>query len=151
MTATVRNQIMDAALAMLNNSPPGGVPQTDDGRIQPYSEDELPTAVLYEIREDDQNEKEGRWSYFLKRTFTMRIEVRVAAPAGGDSPRAAIDPILVWIGKTLGAQQFNGLAEDCYEQHTEWQRADESRPYTMVQVDFVIEYSTLKSDPTRTQ
>jgi len=101
---------------------------------------------VFEIREESETEKEGRWAYFLKRTFTLRVEVRFA----GDAGRTVFDPMLVWIGTQLGGSQFGGLAEDCYESLTEWQYADLDQPYTLVQIDFRVHYSTLKADPTRT-
>jgi hypothetical protein len=147
VTDSVRKQIVDAAIALINASPPYVTPLADDTRQQSYTPDELPSIALFEIREDGQSEKEGRWSYFVKRAFTLRLELRV----GSDTPRSVVDPIYVWIGQKLGAQQFGGLAEDCYETLLEWQYADADQPYTLLQIDFRIEYSTLKNDPTRTQ
>jgi hypothetical protein len=146
MTDSVRKQIVDAAIALINTSPPYTAPLADDTRLQSYTPAELPSIAVFEVREDGQSEKEGRWSYFVKRAFTLRIEIRVAA----DHPRPIVDPMYVWIGQKLGAQQFGGLAEDCYETLLEWQYADADQPYTLLQIDYRIEYSTLKNDPTKT-
>lgn len=143
--STIRSQIVTAAVAQLNTGTPSGVPQADDHRQQSYTPEELPSIAVFEVREESETEKEGRWSYFLKRTFTLRVEVRFA----GDAGRTVFDPMLVWIGKQLGGFQFTGLAEDCYESLTEWQYADLDQPYTLVQIDFRVHYSTLKGDPTR--
>lgn len=147
MTDSIRKQIVDAAIALINASPPYVTPLADDTRLQSYTPDELPSIVLFEIREDGQSEKEGRWSYFVKRAFTLRVEIRV----GADTPRSVIDPFYVWIGQRLGQQTFGALAEDCYETLLEWQYADADQPYTLLQIDFRIEYSTLKNDPSKTQ
>lgn len=146
MTDSVRKQIVDAAIALINTSPPYVTPLADDTRLQSYQPEELPSIAVFEIREDGQSEKEGRWSYFVKRAFTLRVEIRVAA----DHPRPVVDPMYVWIGQQLGAQQFSGLAEDCYETLLEWQYADADQPYTLLQIDFRVEYSTLKNDPSKT-
>jgi hypothetical protein len=152
MTASVRSQIVDAAIALLNTSTPGGIPATDDTRLESYSAEggELPAISLFEIREEMETEKEGRWSYFLKRTFTMRVEMRIAETVAVKA-RAAMDPLYVWVGSQLGGQQFGALAEDCYEALAEWQYAAADQPYTLLQLDFRVLYSTLKTDPTRVQ
>jgi hypothetical protein len=124
VTDSVRKQIVDAAIALINTSPPYVAPLADDTRQQSYTPDELPSIAVFEIREDGQSEKEGRWSYFVKRAFTLRIEIRIAA----DRPRPIVDPMYVWIGQKLADQ-----------------------PYTLLQIDFRVEYSTLKNDPTKTQ
>lgn len=150
MTASVRKQIVDAAIARLNASPPSGIPTADDTRLESYTPEELPAMTVLELREEAETEKEGRWSYFVKRTFTMRVETRIAETLA-TSARNTMDPIYVWIGQQLGGQQFGGLAEDCYEALLEWQYAAEDQPYTLLQLDFRVLYSTLKVDPTRTQ
>lgn len=150
MTGSVRSQIVDAAIARLNTSPPAGFPTADDTRLEPYSTPELPSVVIFEIREEMETEKEGRWSYFLKRTFTMRCEIRIAETVAVKA-RATMDPLYTWIGQQLGGYQFGGLAEDCYEALAEWQYAAEDQSYTLLQLDFRVLYTTLKSDPTRTQ
>lgn len=152
MTASVRKQIVDAAIALLNASPPGGFPSIDDTRLEPYSADgaELPSCTVFEIREEGDTEKEGRWSYFVKRIFTMRVELRIAETVALKA-RAAMDPLYVYVGQTLGGQQFGTLAEDTYESLLEWQYAAEDQAYTLLQIDFRVLYSTLKADPTRTQ
>lgn len=150
MTASVRSQIVDAAITLLNASPPSGVPATDDTRLESYTAGELPSIVLFEIRDESETEKEGRWSYFLKHTFTMRAELRIAETVAVKA-RAAMDPLFVWVATQLGGQQFGALAEDCYPTLAEWQYAAEDQPYTLLQLDFRVLYSTLKSDPTRTQ
>jgi hypothetical protein len=149
MTASVRSQIVTAAITAINTSPPGGVPTADDTRLESYTAGELPAITVFEVREEAETEKEGRWSYFVKRTFTLRIEIRIAATVAL-AARAAMDPLYVWIGQTLGGNQFGGLAEDCHEALLEWQYAAEDQPYTLLQLDFRILYSTLKSDPTKT-
>ncbi|MBS0364906.1 MAG: hypothetical protein JSR67_03670 [Proteobacteria bacterium] len=147
MSPTVRNRIMDGILAALNAATPSGVPQTLDGRTEPFQAAELPSIVLFELREEDQPQKDSRWSPFLDRTFTVRLEVRVI----GQPARTAADPILAWIGQVLGGSQIGGLAIQCHEVLTEWQRVTEDYPYTLVQTDYRISYVTLMTDPTRQQ
>jgi hypothetical protein len=139
---------MDAILAAVNASPPTGVPQTSDGRFEPFQASELPSIVLFEVREENEPQKAGRWSPLLQRSFTARFEVRVdSVPA-----RTAADPIIAWLGQTLGGSQLGGLAEQVYEQLSEWQRIAEDFPHTLISIDFRVDYTSLMSDPTtRTQ
>ena len=147
-TATIRNRIIDEALVLLNTSPPVGFPDVDDHRLESYQPAELPAVTVFEIRDEGEiNKVGGRWGYFVDRNLTLRVEVRVA----GDVGRDIVDPFLAWIGQQLGGQQFGGLATDTFEALTEWQYAAEDQPYTLVQQDFRVQYTVLKSDPTRTQ
>ena len=152
---SARQQIVTAAIALLTTSKPSGVPQIDDTRLESYTTAELPAVTVFRIREEGESEKEGRWSYFVKRTFTLRVELRFAS----DTAPADMDATYVWVGQQLGQQTFGvnanesggNLAEDCYETLLEWQYADSDQPYTLLQIDFRVEYSTLKNDPTRSQ
>jgi hypothetical protein len=156
MTDSIRKQIVDMAIALINTSPPAGVPAADDTRLESYQGvGELPAITVLELRQESELEKEGRWSYFLNRTFTLRIEMRVAA-TNAASARVAMDPLYVWVAQQLSGigqqnQTFGGLAEDCFETIAEWQYAAEDQPYTLLQLDFRVVYSTLKTDPTRTK
>jgi hypothetical protein len=155
MTDSVRKQIVDMAIAQINTSAPAGVPTADDTRLESYSPSELPAITVFEIREEGETEKESRWGYFVKRTFTLRIEIRVASDSDTVKARAALDPLYVWVAqKTASAYQqpaFGGLAESAYETLLEWQYADSDQGYTLLQIDFRVEYSTLRNDPTKTQ
>jgi hypothetical protein len=147
--SSIRKQIVDAAIALINTAPPMGVPTVDDGRLEPYAQPELPAITVYELREEGElAEQNGRWSYFLRRTFTMRVEIRIAETTA-IAARAAVDPLYVWLGQNLGGNQFGGLAEDSYETLLEWQHAAEDQAYTLLQVDFRITYTTMKIDPSR--
>jgi hypothetical protein len=150
MSASIRSRIVDAAITALNTATPGGVPATDDTRLEGYTPGELPSIGVFEIRQESNTLKEGRWGYFLDHAFTMRVEMRIAETVAVKA-RATMDPLYVWVGQTLGGQQFSNLAEDCYEALAEWQYAAEDQAYTLLQVDFRVLYKTLKTDPTRTQ
>jgi hypothetical protein len=142
--SSIREQIITAAVAALNTSTPGGVPAADRVRMEPYQSEDLPAINVMPVREEMENEKEGRWSYFLKRGCTLRIECRVQ----GNPADQLLDPLIVWAGTVLGGAKFGGLAEDCYEILCEWSYAASDQPYSMASLDFRVEYSTLKTDPT---
>jgi hypothetical protein len=149
--SSIREQIIEAAMVLLNTGTPGGVPATQRARMEDYTPEELPAITIKAMREEDAYEKEGARSYFLARTFTLRVEVRVAGPA----PDQLADPLLVWAGQVLGGQVFPSgavnLATDCVESLLEFQYASEDQPYVLAQLDFRVYYSTLKGDPTAGQ
>lgn len=147
MTASVRDRLLDAMLAQLNTGRPAGVPAADDERQETYKPEELPAITVAWLREEDEPQRDSRWSYYLKRTMTFRVRIRVAA----DPPRKAIDPLYVWVGQQLGGKQFDGLGDDCHEALAEMQYAAEDQPYAMLELDFRVYYETLKTDPTATQ
>jgi hypothetical protein len=152
--SSVRSRIIDAAIALLNTNTPSGVPQADDTRLESYTPGELPSILVFENREQGETEKEGRWAYFVKKALTLRVEIRIAETDVLKS-RAAMDPIYCWCVQQIAAANqapvFGGLAEDSYESQLEWQYAAEDQAFTLLQIDFRVEYSTIKNDPTRTQ
>jgi hypothetical protein len=154
--SSVRSRIIDAAISQLNTNTPAGVPAADDTRLESYTPGELPSILVFENREQGETEKEGRWAYFVKKALTLRVEIRIAETDVLKS-RAAMDPIYCWCVQQIAAPYqgptapFGGLAEDCYESQLEWQYAAEDQAYTLLQIDFRVEYSTIKNDPTRTQ
>lgn len=152
--SSVRSRIIDAAIAQLNTNTPSGVPAADDTRLESYTPGELPSILVFENREQGETEKEGRWAYFVKKALTLRVEIRIAETDVLKS-RAAMDPIYCWCVQQIAAPNqapvFGGLAEDSYESQLEWQYAAEDQAFTLLQIDFRVEYSTIKNDPTRTQ
>jgi hypothetical protein len=145
VTASIREEVVLAAMARLNTGPPSGVPATTRTREAPYQPSELPAMTVKSLREESETKKEGRWSYFMGHTFTLRVEFYVA----GDAADSLVDPLYTWAVQSLEGQQFGGLIEDCVERLMEWEYADQDHPYAKATLDFVVLYNTIKSDPTR--
>jgi len=141
---SLRAQIVDAAIALLNTSPPAGIPFAERIRFEPYGPEDLPAINVMPVREESEK-KTGRWGPLLTRGFTLRVECRVS----GSPADVILDPLLVWAGQSLGGQDFGLLAEDCYETLCEWSYAGSDQNYSMASLDFRINFSTLSNDPTR--
>ena len=141
--SSLRAQIVDAAVALLNTSRPAGIPACDRVRFEPYQPTELPAINVMPVREESEK-KTGRWGPLLTRGFTLRVECRVA----GDPADVILDPLLVWAGQKLGGQTFGVLAEDCFETLCEWSYAGSDQNYSMASLDFRVNFSTLINDPT---
>lgn len=145
---TVRDQIITAAIAVLNTSAPIGIPAADRLRMESYEPSELPAMNVFPVREEVKSEAVGRWGPIVTRSMTMRV---ILHAAGSDTVSAdkALDPLAAWVS-TLGGQQFGGLALDTEESSLEWLYDDEDLPYSSLAIDFRVDYKTLKADATKT-
>src|ERR1700761_5631758 len=103
MTDSVRKRIVDMAIAQINANAPAGVPTADDTRLETYTPEELPAITVFEIREEGESEKESRWGYFVARTFTLRVEIRLASDSDEVTGRQAMDPIYVWVVQNVAS------------------------------------------------
>src|SRR5579859_6361507 len=114
---SIREQIIQAAVAALNTGAPAGMPIAARERVELFSPNELPaftvgpeyrtTATTYS--EDTQYERMGKRSPFAARVFTLRVSIFVV----GDSSVA--DPMAVWATSVLDGQFAPDLLEDSIE------------------------------------
>lgn len=149
MTATtIREQILAAMLAALNDAPPAGIPAAVRSGLHPVDNSELlPSIILRPMREEVQPVDGNRYNYMVQRQMTVRIEVRGA----GDPVDQALDPMLVWVSQKLSGNLYpdgNGrnLANDTVEASTEWEYSDMDAQMAMAMVDFTIWYNTARTD-----
>lgn len=144
--ATIREQIIQAAIATLNTGTPAGVPQAVRSRLEPYTPGELPACTVKPVREEIEYEAEGKRSYFRRRVLTLRISYFFT---GADE--SAADPMVQWATQKLDGQVFTSLIEDSIEALYEWEYAAEDAPYFALHQDFRIHYHTVVGDQTRAQ
>jgi hypothetical protein len=142
--STVREQVMTAAIARLNASPPSGIPAFTRTRFEPYGAEELPAATVKWLREEIEYEKGGKWGPYRRRVATMRLSLYCL----GDE--SVLDPMIVWATSQLDGQ-FSPLIEDCIEALYEFQYALEDERYVGLALDFRIHYHTIVGDQTRAQ
>jgi hypothetical protein len=155
VAASIREQIIEAALAALNTSTPTGVPQADRLRMEPYQLADMPAMVVMPLREEVEPLKDGRWGPLVNRTLTLRIACYAYGDAigtvGGQTADKKIDPLLTWADAALDSNQFGGLANDSLPALIEWQYAAEDQPFTVALADYRIMYQTKRADATATQ
>ena len=144
--STIREQIINAAVAVLNTGTPAGVPQCVRTLMQPSEQAQLPALTVFPFREEINNKATGKWGPIITRTMYLRF----VAYASGDPADGALDPIVAWIS-TIGGQQFGGLANDTIEHELNWQYDEGNYQVAAVAMDFRIEYSTLRTDATQQQ
>lgn len=139
---TIREQIIEAAVATVNTGAPSGVPQCTRTQMQPTESADLPAMTCFPIREEINNTKTGRWGPLLVRTLYLRFVVY----ATGNPADAALDPIVEWLSKQLGGSNIGGLAEDCVEHELTWQYDEGNFAVAAVAMDFRVTYQTLRND-----
>src|SRR5579859_4729813 len=127
---SVTEQIIAAALAVLNTNTPAGVPTFERTRFESYGAEDLPAATIKKLREQIGFEKGGKWGPFRSRLLTLRL----SAYAIGDE--SAFDPLEVWVTSCLDGQSFSPLIEVCIEGHKEWHYASEDQRYSQLDLDF---------------
>lgn len=145
--STIREQIIEAAVAAVNAGAPAGVPVCERTQMQPAEQAQLPAMTCFPIREEVADNKTGRWSPLIVRTLYLRFVVY----ASGNPADAALDPIVLWIGKQLGGSQLSGLAQDAVEHELTWQYDEGNFAVAAVALDFRITYQTLRNDPSQKQ
>jgi hypothetical protein len=148
MTATVREQILDAVVAALNAAPPAGVPTTTRTQISVSEQIDLPSISVYPVREEVNSSPEhlGRFGPLIERTLYIRIMVIVA----GDVPDSAADPIVGYVSGTLSGASLGGLVNDSVEHGSEWLYSEVNQRECGVLIDFRLDYQTSRTDPTST-
>lgn len=145
--SSIREQIIEAALAALNTSTPGGVPAADRLRMEPYQIEDLPAIVIMALREEIEPLKDSRWGPLVNRVLTLRV----ACYAAGSPADGLIDPLLTWADQALDSNQFGGLANDTLPALIEWQYAAEDQQFAVALADYRITYQTKRADATATQ
>lgn len=145
--STIREQIIEAAVAAMNNSPPAGVPACVRTLMQPSEQDQLPTITTFPVREEVDPGKTGRWGPLIVRTLYLRFVIY----ASGDPADGALDPIVEWVARALGGSQLGGLAQDTVEHELTWQYDEGNYAVAAVAMDFRITYQTLRNDAALTQ
>jgi len=145
--ATIREQIIEAAVAAVNSGAPAGVPACVRTVMQPAEQAQLPTITVFPVREEVDPAKAGRWGPIIVRTLYLRFVIY----ATGDPADGALDPIVEWVAKAIGGSQLGGLAQDAVEHELTWQYDEGNFAVAAVAMDFRIEYQTLRNDAALTQ
>lgn len=145
--ATIREQIIEAAVAAVNDGPPAGVPQCKRTLMQPAEQAQLPAITVFPVREEIDSSKTGRWGPLIVRTLYLRFVIY----ATGDPADGALDPIVEWVARQIGGSSLGGLAQDAVEHELTWQYDEGNYAVAAVAMDFRITYQTLRDDAALTQ
>ena len=145
--ATIREQIINAAVAAVNNGAPAGVPACVRTVMQPAEQAQLPAITVFPVREEVDPAKTGRWGPLIVRTLYLRFVIYAA----GDPADGALDPIVEWVARQLGGSNLGGLAQDAVEHELTWQYDEGNYAVAAVAMDFRVTYQTRRDDAALTQ
>lgn len=145
--STVREQIINAAMAAMNADRPAGVPECTRVSALSFTTKALPKFSLYPVKEEVQRINRGA---ICRRTFTLRIECQAGAMMLGPEPvDAMVDSMLAHATSTLAGNELGGLVNSIEEVAVEWDFAASDTVVVGAIIDFVVDYQTLHNDQTR--
>lgn len=144
--SSVRERIVEAAVAALNSGTPIGVPAAERATTIAIDSHTLPKLLVYVGPKDRASDVGGKRGPLRAREMQLTIE---AWTLGTDelSPDAVADPLLVWVIKALEDQSLSGLVTGLREQETEFELArGADGPVCRAAVTMVAEYSQRAGD-----
>lgn len=143
-----REVILAAIVAALTNSldKPAGV-TVHRYRTRPIESDKLPAIVVYAgPGKGGVGETVARIDHDdgVERALTVRIELRES----GDPPDLILDPLCVWVTKTMRSNPtLGGLCRDIEEQATTLDAEERDRVYAAAASDWLVTYATKEDNP----
>lgn len=149
MALTIREQIIRAAVVLVNTARPAGVPECRRTVMEPTEAKSLPSMNCFPFREPVNSLVSGRWGPIVTRKMSLRFVVYNQGDETTPADASA-DAALAWLTQTLAGQNFGGLSNDCNEAELNWQYDEGLTQVVGVAVDFAIEYQTLSNDQTQT-
>lgn len=157
MSASIREQIVEAIVAALSDpSGPAGL-TVHRFRARPLSQDQLPAQVVYAVEE--RTIIAGNVSFTTPTAITAgltgdlvehQLLVAVETRVMGDPPDVALEPFVVWATQqVLKDTSFGGLSINALEYDTKWTAQDAATGvFGATSQEFVIQYFSLAADPT---
>jgi hypothetical protein len=143
---TVRHQILQAALLLLNTDRPSDVPEVTLRRSFPGEKITEPRMALF-IGQD--NLDEPRHPHDPLARHRMLIGVQCIAPTDDVSELDAItEPMLAWASKCIGIGNIGGLAHYGREVGTVWEPEFMDFYIQKATATYEISYQALRANPT---
>jgi hypothetical protein len=149
---TIRDHILDAFVALLNGTgKPSGL-VVSRMQIAPKEESDIFSIVVRPERESIQRTEGRQRSYPIReRTLTVKLECR-AKCAANQSADEALDPLLVWITKSLAVDQtFARYAVESDEEEITWEGANADSTFGLALVTYGVNYITNRADQEKTR
>lgn len=144
---TIREQIIQAVLSALNTGRPGGVPAAIRSRYHNLIVSALPAVTVFPESCVPVAIQQPRGP-LVEWSLNLVVEC-VAAGDAGMSPDAAVDPLVAWVTKVLGANRFGGLAIRTDEGKTTFQMGFSGQgrtPLCRARVEIQVQYTTRAND-----
>lgn len=143
--ASIREQLIAAAVTALNTSRPVGVPQFVRARTYSIKPDQLPSADVFPV-DDTPNIGPSPNAPIYERRLVLRV-ASIGKDGDGKTADQAIDPALVWAEKTLNESTLGGLALSVRPIKTTFEYEDVDAFVCRASSDFLVIYVTRRTDP----
>lgn len=150
MADSIREQLLTAAVAALNDTgKPAGL-TVHRHRTLPLEFDDLPATVLYLVDEQlpaDAQQRVRR--QVVRRTCTIALEHRVQLADEAQTIDQALDPLVSWgVQALVGSAAIAALKATVLEVGTKWRASDDDASRGAATTFLTLEYFTAAADPT---
>jgi hypothetical protein len=148
--ASVRDQIVAAAIVELNTGAPGGIPTAERVRLAELAPTDLPSILVFPSS-DAPEEIGGGGGAIVRSRLTLVVECRAAGTAS-IRPDQAVDPLAVWVVKALGNKRLPAgggqfLNHDIVQGETTFSFEEGEAPYCLAAIEMIVVYQHLVADP----
>lgn len=147
--ATIRTQLLDLVVTMLNSGTPGGVPQSRRGFLFSVGAVSLPTISVYPAKEDAVLQLGNSPPGLTKNTMMVQVEVRQKGDASNSADKLA-EPLLAWVEKALSGQRPTdnvGLFHLMWKDSLEWDYDQMEHGFVLAKMTIGVQYQTKTTDP----
>ena len=147
MPTSIRNQVLDAVVALLNTGRPGEVPEFRRERPNPTQQLAAGNVCLAPIPGPQETSETvpNKRGPLTVRHLLVAVEVwNVGATS------VCLDSALIWITGQLAGSRLGGLVHWTEERQTQWARAALDEDYWRATVVFDVEYQTARGNLTAT-
>lgn len=141
---SVRKQLRDAAIALLNNQRPANIPECTKRRYIPGEKLTEPRIAAF-FGEEDATRPGGRSGPLTKRSLTLVLQAMVVVETP-DEADDAMEPLLEHIVERMGDSNLGGLALDITEESTLWASGQAGAFYLVGLTRWKIEFQTKRND-----
>lgn len=142
---SVRQQIRDAAIDLLNDFLPTGIPETTKRRFIPGEKLDGPRIAAFFLDEQDQRPG-GRSGPITARGLVLALQAIVAVEDAAEADDA-IEPLLEHIVERMGDTDLGGLATNVIEISTVWGGANDAGLFYLVALTrWRIEFQTARAN-----
>lgn len=148
--ASIRDQIIAAAITALNTGRPAGIPVAERVRTADLTPAELPAITVYPTHSTPE-EIGGGGGPLVRARLAFVVECR-AAGTDAIRPDAAVDPLYVWVVQKLANRRLpDGLGgllnHDIVEGETSFVYEQGAAPYCLAAVEMTAVHQYLVANP----
>lgn len=145
---TVRQQIREAAIALLNTGRPNTLPPFTKRRYVPGERVREQRCAVFFVAEPAERFGSSKAAPGTLRRLVIAAQVvdSVEDPEEADD---AVEPALAWITEKLGNTNLAGLVHDIEQTGTVWETDSKDLFYVAATTTWRVEYHTLRNDLTK--